>query len=66
MRARIAKFAAGVAIVAGLGLGFTQQAANAGESSGTVWLWKDATGKCPAVCDGSLYACPCRVAENEY
>lgn len=63
MRAKIAKFAAGAAIAAGLGLGFMQQEATANEN--TVWLWKDGTGKCPAVCDGSKYVCPCRVAENE-
>lgn len=64
-KSQLTRIAAGAAIALGMGLGFKQQEARA-ESLDTVWLWKDALGKCPAVCDGSLYACPCRTVENEH
>lgn len=64
-KAQFARLAAGAAIALGMGLGLAHREARA-EDSNTVWLWKDALGKCPAVCDGSLYACPCRTAENEH
>ncbi len=62
MRVKIARIAAGAAIAAGLGAGFVHQEARA--ASNTVWLWKDGLGKCPAVCDGSQFVCPCRTAEK--
>jgi hypothetical protein len=64
-KAQLARIAAVAAVAVVMGLGFKHQEARA-EDANTVWLWKDALGKCPSVCDGSLYACPCRTAENEH
>jgi len=62
MRARIGRIAAGVAVAVGLGVGLVHQEARAAED--TVWLWKDNLGKCPAVCDGAQYVCPCRTVNE--
>jgi hypothetical protein len=64
-KAQLARIAACAAVALGMGLGFKHQEARA-EDLNTVWLWKDALGKCPTVCDGSLYACPCRTVEIEH
>lgn len=63
-KTQLARVAAGAAIALGMGLGFYHREARA-EELNTVWLWKDALGKCPVACDGSQYVCPCRTVDIE-
>lgn len=63
-KAQFAKIAAGIAIAVGMSLGFNYREARADDPN-TVWLWKDALGKCPVACDGSVHVCPCRTVEIE-
>lgn len=63
LTAKLAKVAAGLALVAGAGLVSPSSQARAVEpvddAGGGVYLWKDLSGKCPTTCDNNTYKCPC-------
>lgn len=64
-RAKLAVAAASVAMLVALGVGGGYSEARADPSESAVYLWKDLNGKCPALCDRNVYACPCMAAARE-